>query len=86
MKLFFYKNYTRSNKLIFIQSITTFFFFDFHRKTKTEIIFMAIVIRRLKDTFECTQPCDEITRDQRIIGRRVLSTKKLICLPSYQGK
>jgi hypothetical protein len=40
-------------------------------------------IRRLKDTFEGTQPSNDLT--QRIIGRRVLSTKKLLYLPASRG-
>ncbi len=41
--------------------------------------------RRLKDTFQCTQPYNEIERQQRITGRRVLSAKKLLYLPSNGG-
>jgi hypothetical protein len=43
-------------------------------------------IRRLKDTFKCTKSYNEIKQQQRIIGRRVLSIKKVLCLPPDRGK
>jgi hypothetical protein len=42
-------------------------------------------IRRLKDTFQCTRPYDEVRQQQRIAGCRVSSTKKLLYLPPNCG-
>ncbi len=43
-------------------------------------------IRRLKDTFQYTRPYDQIKSQQRIMGRRVLSTKKRLRLPLDHGQ
>ncbi len=51
-------------------------------------ILMVIIhrsIRRLKDTFKCAIPYNDIKQQQRIIGRRVFADKKLTCLPFDRG-
>ncbi|CAF1138996.1 unnamed protein product [Adineta steineri] len=40
-----------------------------------------VIFQRLKDSFDYTQSSDNL-QPEGIIGRRVLSTKKLLCLPS----
>jgi predicted phosphohydrolase len=44
-----------------------------------------VIVRRLKDTFQYTHPYDGVRSQQRIMGRRIFSTKKLLCLPFNQS-